>query len=119
LRQAFANVVINAADSMPQGGTLRVRSWHATDTDEVCVEVADTGIGIPADQLAKVFDPFFTSKTKGTGLGLSVVYGIVERHRGRITMESRVGVGTSVRLWLSTDASSQRPNKKVGATAAA
>lgn len=103
LRQAFANVVINAADAMPQGGTLRVRSQYTSEDDTVRVEIADTGVGIPADQLAKVFDPFFTSKTKGTGLGLSVVYGIVERHKWRITMTSQVGAGTTVTFWLPTN----------------
>jgi two-component system, NtrC family, sensor kinase len=118
LRQAFANVVINAADAMPDGGTLSVRSRYSSVTHEVCVEIEDTGIGIPADQLAKVFDPFFTSKTKGTGLGLSVVYGIVQHHRGRITMASRVGKGTTVTFWLPMNVPRQSPDEKVTHTAA-
>jgi two-component system NtrC family sensor kinase len=117
LRQAFANVVINAADAMPQGGTLRVRSRHASEDREVCVEIADSGVGIPKDQLARVFEPFFTSKNKGTGLGLSVVYGIVQRHGGRITMDSTVGAGTTVTFWLSTERSPQPPDGRVEADA--
>jgi two-component system, NtrC family, sensor kinase len=110
LRQAFANVVINAADAMPHGGTLRVRSRYVSASDEVCVEIADSGIGIPKEQLARVFEPFFTSKVKGTGLGLAVVYGIVQRHSGRVTMDSVVGVGTTVTFWLSTSSSRRPPD---------
>jgi two-component system, NtrC family, sensor kinase len=100
LRQAFVNIVINAADAMPAGGRLRVRTEHSAKGDEVVIEFADTGIGIQRERLSKVFDPFVTSKEKGTGLGLSVVYGIVQRHGGRIAIQSEVGVGTTVTLWL-------------------
>ena len=119
LRQAFANVVLNAADAMPNGGTLRVRSRWAGDADEVRVDVADTGVGIPADQLSKVFDPFYTSKARGTGLGLSVVYGIVERHNGRVSIESEVGAGTTVTMWLPVKASGRLPDGNVATPPAA
>lgn len=98
LRQAFANVVINACDAMPHGGTLRVSSCLVDDGSAVEVRVDDTGVGIPPDVLTKVVDPFFTTKEKGTGLGLSVVYGIVERHGGRLAIDSQPGVGTTVTI---------------------
>jgi two-component system, NtrC family, sensor kinase len=109
VRQAFANIVINACDAMPSGGTLRVQSRHVVDAGLVEVTVTDTGIGIPPDQLSKVVDPFFTTKEKGTGLGLSVVFGIVERHAGRLTIDSHVGVGTTVTITLPIAAARRVP----------
>jgi two-component system NtrC family sensor kinase len=100
VRQAFANLVINALDAMPRGGTLTVRSAATRDGSQVEAAIADTGTGIPAELLSKVLDPFFTTKEKGTGLGLSVVYGIVERHGGRLEISSETGVGTTVTVRL-------------------
>jgi two-component system NtrC family sensor kinase len=100
VRQAFANILINACDAMPKGGPLRVRTRADRAAGTVRVEIADSGVGIPRDQLSKVLDPFFTTKEKGTGLGLSVVYGIVKRHGGRIDIESEAGIGTTVALVL-------------------
>lgn len=100
LRQAFANIVINACDAMPKGGSLRVRTHFDEAAKQIVVAIADTGIGIPAEQLTKVLDPFFTTKEKGTGLGLSVVYGVVERHGGRLTIDSAPGAGTTVTIRL-------------------
>jgi two-component system NtrC family sensor kinase len=100
LRQAFVNVIINACDAMPGGGTLTVDTRLASSGDAVDVRLADTGVGIPKAVLSKVLDPFFTTKEKGTGLGLSVVYGIVERHGGRLAIESEEGRGTEVRFTL-------------------
>ncbi len=100
LRQAFANIVINACDAMPNGGTLRVRVRFVESERIIVVEINDTGVGIPAEQLTKVLDPFFTTKEKGTGLGLSVVYGVVERHGGRLLIDSTPGVGTKVTIRL-------------------
>jgi len=114
LRQAFVNVLMNACEAMPGGGSLRVRTCEvalpgiskgglsaATASSpphysEVTIE--DTGQGIPEEHLHRIFDPFFTTKEKGTGLGLSVVYGIVEKHGGKIFVESQVDRGTTVRL---------------------
>ena len=100
LRQAFANIMINACDAMPEGGTLRVRSEFVEAERIVAIEIADTGVGISPEQLTKVLDPFFTTKEKGTGLGLSVVYGVVERHGGRLSIESAPGAGTTVTIRL-------------------
>jgi two-component system NtrC family sensor kinase len=109
LRQAVVNVLMNACEAMPQGGTLTVRAGPAAAADgtprRVEVRVADTGVGIPPEHLSKIFDPFFTTKEKGTGLGLSVVYGILDKHGGAIRVESRVGQGTTVILSLPVPAS--------------
>jgi two-component system NtrC family sensor kinase len=100
LRQAFANIVINACDAMAKGGTLRVRTRFDQTERAIVVEIGDTGVGIPPEQLSKVLDPFFTTKEKGTGLGLSVVYGVVERHGGRLDIRSTPGQGTTVTIRL-------------------
>ena len=100
MRQAFANILINACDAMPKGGTLRARTRADRAAGTVRIEIADTGVGITKAQLSKVMDPFFTTKEKGTGLGLSVVYGIVQRHGGRIDIESEPGIGTTIAIVL-------------------
>ncbi len=97
LREAFTNLVLNAVDAMPGTGTLTLRT--GTTDGQVEVEVRDTGTGIPEHIREKIFDPFFTTKgPKGTGLGLSMAYGILQRHNGRITVESAEGRGTIFRL---------------------
>jgi len=94
LQQVFLNLFLNAKDAMPKGGWLSVST--RIDRDRVIVEVADTGSGIPNEYLARIYDPFFTTKTmgQGTGLGLSITYGIVREHHGSIDCESDVGHGT-------------------------
>jgi two-component system NtrC family sensor kinase len=96
LRQALMNVFLNACEAMPNGGTLRLASRLLADARTVEIECTDTGVGIPPDHLGKFLEPFFTTKEKGTGLGLSVVYGIMERHHGKLDMRSEVGKGTTV-----------------------
>jgi PAS domain S-box-containing protein len=100
LQQVFLNLFLNARDAMPRGGWLTVQS--RLDGDRVIVEVADTGSGIPSEQLSRIYDPFFTTKAigQGTGLGLSITYGIVREHEGTITVESAVGQGTRFTLSL-------------------
>jgi hypothetical protein len=94
LQQVLLNLFLNARDAMPKGGWLSVATH--SHGGQVVVEVADTGTGIPAEHLARIYDPFFTTKPigKGTGLGLSITYGIVQEHRGTITCESTPGQGT-------------------------
>jgi signal transduction histidine kinase len=94
LQQVFLNLFLNAKDAMPKGGWLTVST--RLDGDRAVVEVADTGSGIPSEYLARIYDPFFTTKTtgQGTGLGLSITYGIVREHQGTIDCESVVGHGT-------------------------
>jgi len=98
LQQVFLNLFLNAKEAMPQGGTLRIST--AQDNARVRVEVTDTGVGIPRENLHKIYDPFFTTKTtgRGTGLGLAVSYGIIQEHAGSIRVSSSPGQGTSFLL---------------------
>jgi PAS domain S-box-containing protein len=100
LDQVLLNLVVNAADAMPEGGTVWLRT--GSEGRSVWLEVADTGSGIPDDVLPRIFEPFFTTKPreKGTGLGLAVVQGIVRTLGGTIGVQSRVGAGTRVRILL-------------------
>ncbi len=97
--QALIALMINAVEAMPDGGRLTVKTWEEkTDpSGRVCLSVSDTGVGIPDDARERIFDPFFSTKdeTKGVGLGLAVVYGIVQRHEGTISVTSNVGKGTT------------------------
>ena len=98
LQQVFLNLFINARDAMAAGGTLTIRTW--SEGGFAHVEVADTGQGIAAENLARIYDPFFSTKgpKKGTGLGLSITYGIVQEHNGIIEVDSTPGEGTRFRL---------------------
>src|SRR3954465_3265239 len=100
LQQVFLNLLLNARDAMPKGGWLTIVT--RIDADAAVVEVADTGSGIPAEQLSRIYDPFFTTKEigKGTGLGLSITYGIVQEHGGTIACDSHVGQGTRFTIRL-------------------
>lgn len=94
LIQVFTNILINAAQAMPEKGTIAIGS--DSDSDYVRIRIADTGTGISQENLKNIFTPFFTTKPvgKGTGLGLSISYGIIQQHGGDISVESAVGKGT-------------------------
>jgi signal transduction histidine kinase/ActR/RegA family two-component response regulator len=97
IRDAVTNLVFNAVDAMPSGGTLTLRSYSTQH--HVTVEVCDTGIGMTEEVRARCLDPFFTTKgERGTGLGLAMVYGMAERHNAGIEIDSEPGAGTIVRL---------------------
>jgi signal transduction histidine kinase len=100
LQQVFLNLFLNARDAMPKGGWLTIATRRTGD--EAVVDVSDTGIGIPSEQLSRIYDPFFTTKPigKGTGLGLSITYGIVQEHGGTIACASAAGQGTTFTLVL-------------------
>ena len=100
LNQVFINLLVNAAHAIEERGIITIRTGR--QGDEVWVDVADTGKGIAPEHIQKIFDPFFTTKPigKGTGLGLSLSYGIIQKHHGRIEVQSRVGNGTTFRVWL-------------------
>src|SRR5512138_526366 len=100
LRQACVNVIMNACEAMSRGGRLEIETRLVEGGKWVELAFQDSGPGIPPDHLSKIFDPFFTTKEKGTGLGLSVVYGIIERHGGKIELKTEVGKGTRVGIRL-------------------
>ncbi len=116
LDQVLMNLVVNASDSMPEGGAISLRT--GSEDHSVWLEVADTGSGIPEEILPRIFEPFFTTKSreKGTGLGLAVVHGIVSSLRGNVGVQSRVGSGTQVRIVLPR-AGSATPPAPAAATA--
>jgi CheY-like chemotaxis protein len=124
------NLAVNARDAMPQGGTLTI-TWSNVLLEEeytrrrvgvrpgryVLLSVQDTGCGMGAEIQARMFDPFFTTKEqgKGTGLGLSTVYGIVKDHEGHVAVESAVGTGTTIRIYLPRVEEAIEENGKVSA----
>jgi signal transduction histidine kinase len=108
MKQVFMNLILNAIQAMREGGSIFI-STRLISRDEagrsgqfVQVEIRDTGIGIPAENLDHIFDPFFTSKDEGSGLGLSISHQIVQEHGGYVTVESKVGVGTTFFINLPT-----------------
>jgi hypothetical protein len=103
LQQVFTNLLLNARDAIPEGGCITLRT-ATSDEDSVVIEVSDTGIGIAPENVAKIYDPFFTTKGvgRGTGLGLAVSYGIVQEHSGHIAVQSLPGRGTTFRITLPT-----------------
>lgn len=98
IQQVLVNLIRNAMQAMTRGGAVTLQTGEGADG--VWVHVADTGGGIPEEQINRIFDPFFTTKKKGTGLGLMIVQRIVRAHGGRIELESHVGRGTTFRIWL-------------------
>jgi two-component system NtrC family sensor kinase len=103
LRQVFLNMVANARDAMPNGGTLTVTT--SDDGENIIIEITDTGTGIKEEHMEKIFDSFFTTKgeVKGVGLGLSVCYGFIEDHGGDIVVKSQVGTGTTFVITLPAE----------------
>jgi len=109
IQQALMNIMLNAAQAMPKGGDLTIETSVAKGVrigdsfrDAIRIDISDTGIGISKENLDRLFTPFFTTKEKGkgVGLGLSVVHGIIERHQGKIEIESALGAGTTFSIYL-------------------
>jgi two-component system NtrC family sensor kinase len=102
LPNVFVNLMDNAVDAMSDGGTLTIQAAPSPDRQSVIVQITDTGVGIPPENIKQVFSPFFTTKPlgKGTGLGLSIAYGIVKVHHGAIQVKSQVGKGTTFTITL-------------------
>jgi signal transduction histidine kinase len=100
LRNAFVNILLNAAEATPRGGAIRIssrieQSTMFGGTRSLLLSIKDNGIGIPQENLKKIFDPFFTTKQEGTGLGLSIVHKILEQHNVLIDVKSRESKGTN------------------------
>lgn len=114
IRQALVNVILNGCEAMASGGTISVSCRPSADGRFVNLAVSDTGVGIPPDRMARIFDPFFSTKEKGTGLGLSVVYGIVDRHQGRVDISSTVNVGTTITIKLPIERKADGPTMQRG-----
>jgi signal transduction histidine kinase len=100
MRHVFISLIANALDAMPRGGELRVTSRIEKSVSQVEILIKDTGIGIPKEQMDKVFKPFYTTKSKGMGVGLSLARRIIERHGGALRLESEEGIGTTVSLHI-------------------
>jgi two-component system, sporulation sensor kinase E len=98
IKQVLVNLIKNAMQAMTRGGTLTIQSGQLNDA--IWFSIADTGGGIPQEQINHIFEPFYTTKKKGSGLGLMIVQRIVRQHGGRIEVESHVGQGTTFRIWL-------------------
>jgi signal transduction histidine kinase len=99
MRDALTNLVFNAIDAMPRGGTMTIRTGRTDETAHVYIDVADTGVGMDDDTRQRCLEPFFTTKgERGTGLGLAMVYGTVQRHGGAIRIQTSLGHGTCIRL---------------------
>jgi signal transduction histidine kinase len=104
MREALTNLVLNAADAMPQGGALTLRTRRMRE-GQVVIEVSDTGVGMDEDSRRHCLEPFFTTKgERGTGLGLAMVYGIAQRHGAQLEIDSEPGWGTTVRMSFSAAA---------------
>jgi len=103
LTQVFVNILVNASQAIEKQGKIWVRIFEEEGTQ--CAQIEDTGVGIPKNKLSKIFDPFFTTKdvNQGTGLGLSVSYGIVQKHKGKIEVESEQGKGSVFTIYLPTN----------------
>jgi len=110
ISQVISNLIINANQAMPEGGTIEVKAENIIvgkeqilplqDGKYIKISIKDQGIGIPKEHLPKIFDPYFTTKQKGSGLGLASTYSIIKKHDGYITVESGVGVGTTFHIYL-------------------
>jgi len=107
LKQVFLNLAINSLEAMPYGGLLRIRAEttlkpgsSGSGAGHIIVIIQDTGVGIPADQLPRLFDPYFTTRPKGTGLGLTIVHRVIHEHQGSIRVASVPGEGTTFTVEL-------------------
>jgi hypothetical protein len=117
LQQVFLNLFLNARDAMPSGGWLTIVT--RVEGGRAIAEVRDTGMGVSPEHLARIYDPFFTTKGtgRGTGLGLSISYGIVQEHEGTIECQSAIGQGTTfvIGFALPRSADERRPARHEGA----
>jgi CheY-like chemotaxis protein/anti-sigma regulatory factor (Ser/Thr protein kinase) len=110
IRDALTNLIFNAIDAMPEGGTLQLRTRRSEQPSAVHLEVADTGVGMDEETRRHCLEPFFTTKgERGTGMGLAMVYGMIERHSAELEIDTAPGLGTTVRLIFSAPATVRDP----------
>ncbi|SHE44737.1 two-component system, NtrC family, sensor histidine kinase AtoS [Desulfofundulus australicus DSM 11792] len=102
MERAVVNIIFNAIQAMPEGGTISISTAYLPGRQRVALTIADTGCGIPKENLAHLFTPFYSTRPKGTGLGLAIAYEIVQAHGGQIEVESEVGRGTKFTIYLRT-----------------
>jgi signal transduction histidine kinase len=117
LHRALSNLVLNALDALPNGGTITLRT--ARDIEDIRIEVADTGAGLAPEECERLFTPYYTTKQHGTGLGLAIVQSVVTDHRGRITVESAPGRGATFRIQLPLRLAEGLPESQQAETAGA
>jgi signal transduction histidine kinase/putative methionine-R-sulfoxide reductase with GAF domain len=103
IKQVALNLLLNAVQAMPEGGTLTLRGQNSEDGQWIRISIQDSGMGIPSEDMNKLFDPFFSTKEGGVGLGLSIAHRIIDQHHGKIEVESNPGEGTLFALWLPID----------------
>ncbi len=105
MQQVFMNLIQNAIEAMPVGGEISIKAFHNKEENKVEIEISDTGVGIPEEYLPHIFEPFYSSKENGQsiGIGLFVVYGVIEQIGGRITVDSKVGKGTTFKISLPAE----------------
>ena len=117
LHRAMENLILNAMDAMPSGGVLMLRTTH--DSEDVHLEIADTGTGLTTEECNRLFTPYYTTKQHGTGLGLAIVQSVISDHGGRISVESETGIGTTFHISLPiTAAAAEREDVRPQATPA-
>jgi signal transduction histidine kinase len=100
MKQVILNLLMNAIQAMPGGGQLRLEGEVSKDGQWIQLSIHDSGIGIPPEDMNRLFDPFFSTKEGGIGLGLSIAHRIIDQHHGKIEVESTPGKGTLFTLWL-------------------
>jgi two-component system NtrC family sensor kinase len=100
LQQVFMNLLLNAADAMPDGGTLTLETAHDLPSQMLRITISDTGTGIDAAVISSIFQPFFTTKAKGTGLGLAITKRLVEEQEGQISIENKAGQGAQFTILI-------------------
>ncbi|TCW54417.1 histidine kinase/DNA gyrase B/HSP90-like ATPase [Bacillus thuringiensis] len=101
LKQVLLNIIKNGIESMPEGGDIHIQAYQKTE-GHLCMSVEDQGFGIEKEKLEKIGKAFYTTKENSTGLGLMITYKIVKEHQGSIAIQSSVGIGTKVEIFLPT-----------------
>ncbi len=112
IEQVLVNILLNAIQAIDNNGTISIKTSANTKENELKIEITDSGCGIAQEQIDKIFDPFFSTKSKGTGLGLAVSYGIINSHEGNIKVDSRPGEGTRFTITLPLLSSSDKESKQ-------